>query len=46
MTRPLCLLFLFFMPLAVENLAQNAQEGGTHYSTALAPRIEMALRDG
>ncbi len=46
MPRPLCLIMLFLLPLAVENQAQNTQTSRTHRSTAIDPRVEMSLRDG
>jgi ferric-dicitrate binding protein FerR (iron transport regulator) len=46
MPRPLCLLMLFLLPLAVENRAQKTQTSRTHRSTAVDPRVEMSLRDG
>ncbi len=46
MPRPLYLLMLCILPLAVNNQAQPAQTGSTHHSTAAGPRIEMPLREG
>ena len=46
MPRPLCLLMLCLLPLAVENQAQKTQTSRTHRSTAVDPRVEMSLRDG
>ncbi|WP_245632677.1 glycoside hydrolase family 2 TIM barrel-domain containing protein [Edaphobacter aggregans] len=46
MPRPLCLLMLCLLPLAVENQAQKTQTSTTHRSTAVDPRVEMSLRDG
>ena len=46
MPRPLCLLMLSLLPLAVENQAQGTQASRTHRSTDVDPRVEMSLRDG
>lgn len=46
MPRPLFLLMLFLLPLAVEGQAQKAQTNRTHGSMAVDPRVAMSLRDG
>ena len=46
MPRPLCLLMLSLLLLAVENQAQGTQTSRTHRSTTADPRVEMSLRDG
>jgi beta-galactosidase len=46
MRRPLWLLLLCLLPLAVENQAQKTQTNRSQRSTTVDPRVEMPLRDG
>src|ERR1035437_9287886 len=46
MRRPLWLLLLCLLPLAVENQAQKTQTNRSQRSPTVDPRVEMPLRDG